>query len=92
LNPPNTCVALAALKSETAGTGMAPMMEAMVKDLVKELAQLMTSGENWQIVLHGGRGCDGVMEVKCTLQLAPSRKQQGHPPPVRLNDLLHHKC
>jgi hypothetical protein len=47
LNPPNTCAALTALKSETAGTGMAPMMEAMVKDLVKELAQLMTSGENW---------------------------------------------
>lgn len=39
----------------------------------------MQSGENWQVVLHGGRGGDVVMEVKRSRQLAPPRKQQGVP-------------
>ena len=37
----------------------------------------MTSGENWQIVLHGGRGGDVLMEVKRTRKLVPPRKRQG---------------
>jgi len=36
----------------------------------------MQSGENWQVVLHGGRGGDVVMEVKRTRQLVASRKRQ----------------
>lgn len=56
---------------------MAPSIETIVSDLAKELAQLMQSGENWQVVLHGGRGGDVVMEVKRTRQLAPPRKEQG---------------
>ena len=62
---------------------MAPGIESIVSDLAKELVQLLQSGENWQIVLHGGRGGDVVMEVKRTRQLAPPRKQQGTPAPVR---------
>ena len=45
-------------------------------DLARDIAQLLETGENWQIVLHGGRGGDVVMEVKRTRQLAPARKQQ----------------
>jgi hypothetical protein len=62
---------------------MAPSIESIVSDLAKELAQLLQSGENWQVVLHGGRGGDVVMEVKRTRQLAPPRKQQPTPVPVR---------
>ena len=52
-------------------------VETVVVDLAKELSQLMQSGENWQVVLHGGRGGDVIMEVKRTRQLAPPRKEQG---------------
>ena len=58
------------------GGGMAPNVESIISDLAKELAELLQSGENWQVVLHGGRGGDVVMEVKRTRQLAPPRKQQ----------------
>jgi len=54
---------------------MVPRSDSIVSDLAKELSQLMQSGENWQVVLHGGRGGDVVMEVKRTRQLAPPRKQ-----------------
>jgi hypothetical protein len=36
----------------------------------------MTSGENWQIVLHGGKTGDVVLEVKRTRKLLPTQKQQ----------------
>lgn len=35
------------------------MVEVVVKDLIKELAQMMASGDSWQHVLHGGHGGDG---------------------------------
>lgn len=35
---------------------MSPVVDAMVMDLAGKLVQLMASGENWQIALHGGRG------------------------------------
>lgn len=54
-------------------------IETLVTGLVGELSQLIQSGENWQIVLHGGRGGDVVMEVKRTRQLVPPRKRQGTP-------------
>ena len=56
---------------------MAPIIVKIVSDLAKELATLPQAGENWQIVLHGGRGGDVVMEVKRIRQLvSPPRKQQ----------------
>ena len=55
---------------------MTPSFDAVVVDRFRELAQLMQSGENWQVVLHGGRGGDVVMEVKRTRQLVASRKRQ----------------
>ena len=55
---------------------MSSNFEAIVADLVNELSKLLQSGENWQVVLHGGRGGDVVMEVKRTRQLAPPRRQQ----------------
>ena len=56
---------------------MTPTVETVVVDLTRELSQLMTSGENWQIVLHGGRGADVLMEVKRTRKLVPQRRRQG---------------
>lgn len=55
---------------------MPSAVEAIVADLINELAQLMTSGENWQIVLHGGKGGDVVLEVKRTRKLRPTEKQR----------------
>jgi hypothetical protein len=40
----------------------------------------MTSGENWQIVLHGGKGGDVVMEVKRTRKLVPTHRTQPQAP------------
>jgi hypothetical protein len=51
--------------------------ESIMLDLAREISQLLQTGENWQVVLHGGRGGDVIMEVKRTRQLAPPRKQQG---------------
>lgn len=59
---------------------MPTVVEAVVKDLVKELAALMTSGENWQIVLHGGRSGDVLMEVKRTRKLLPTQRNQPQSP------------
>ena len=56
---------------------MTPHVETIVTDLAKELSQLIQSGENWQIALHGGRGGDVVMEVKRTRQLLPPRNRHG---------------
>jgi hypothetical protein len=53
---------------------MPSTVETVVTILSKELAQLMTSGENWQIVLHGGKSGDVVLEVKRTRKLLPTQK------------------
>lgn len=37
-------------------------LEAVLAYLTRELPALMTSGENWQVVLHGGRNGDVVVE------------------------------
>ena len=37
----------------------------------------MTSGEHWQIVLHGGRGGDVLMQVKRTRKLVAPHKREG---------------
>lgn len=50
-------------------------VEAVLLDLTKEIAQLMQSGENWQIVLHGGKTGDVVLEVKRTRKLLPVQRQ-----------------
>lgn len=55
---------------------MPSIVEAVLNDLSRELVQLMTSGENWQIVLHGGKGGDVVLEVKKTRKLLPTEKQR----------------
>lgn len=55
---------------------MPSTVEAVIADLTNELTQLMTSGENWQIVLHGGKTGDVVLEVKRTRKLLPTQKQQ----------------
>lgn len=59
---------------------MSTVVEAVISDLIKELGQLMASGENWQIVLHGGRGGDVVMEVKRTRKLLPTQRSQPQSP------------
>ena len=59
--------------------GKTPIVETVVVELTRELSQLMTSGENWQIVLHGGRGGDVLTEVKRTRKLVPPRRRQGMP-------------
>ena len=53
--------------------------DIIISDLARELSQLLQSGENWQIVLHGGRGGDVLMEVKRTRKLVLPRKRQGMP-------------
>ena len=58
---------------------MTPTVETVMIEFARELSQLMTSGENWQIVLHGGRGGDVLMEVKRTRKLVPPHKRQGIP-------------
>lgn len=55
---------------------MTSAVETIVVDLAKELAQLIQSGENWQVALHGGKGGDVVIEVKRTRQLVAPRKQR----------------
>ena len=55
---------------------MPAAVEEVLVELSKELTQLMTSGENWQIVLHGGKTGDVVLEVKRTRKLLPMQKQQ----------------
>lgn len=37
-------------------------LDAVLAYLTRELPALMTSGENWQVVLHGGRNGDVVVE------------------------------
>jgi hypothetical protein len=59
---------------------MPPTIESVVSVLAKELVQLLQSSENWQIVLHGGRGGDVVMEVKCTRKLVPTHRTQPQAP------------
>lgn len=52
-------------------------MESLLNHLHGELAALMTSGQNWQVVLHGGRAGDVRIEVKRTANVLPGR---GHAP------------
>ncbi len=61
---------------------MSEPLTSVLADLTTEIAQLMKSGENWQIVLHGGHGGDVAMEVKRTRRLVPSRKLQHQRPLV----------
>ena len=50
--------------------------DTILQYLSAELASLMKSGDNWQIVLHGGRHGDVKAEVKRIRQVtAPARLQ-----------------
>lgn len=56
------------------------MMDTETKLVLEWLAKLLpglrASGDNWQIVLHGGRGGDVLREVKTTGTLLPVRKKE----------------
>ena len=54
-------------------TSVAADMESLLNHLSGELASLMTSGQNWQVVLHGGRAGDVRIEVKRTGVVLPGR-------------------
>jgi hypothetical protein len=45
-----------------ANQAVAESMDAVLAYLAQELPQLMQSGENWQVVLHGGRNGDVIVE------------------------------
>ena len=51
---------------------LTPAVETVLAALARELPQLMMSGENWQVVLHGGRGGDVILEIKRTRTLVPT--------------------
>ena len=55
---------------------MLSAMEAVLSHLSKVPAPLLTSSENWQIVLHGGKARDVVPKVKRTRKLLPIEKQR----------------
>lgn len=41
---------------------IAKSIDAVLAHLARELPQLMKSGENWQVILHGGRSGDVIVE------------------------------
>lgn len=41
---------------------IAKNIDAVLVHLARELPQLMKSGENWQVILHGGRSGDVIIE------------------------------
>lgn len=54
-------------------------LETLLQYLSAELATLMKSGDNWQIVLHGGRHGDVKAEIKRIRQVtAPARLQSAN--------------
>lgn len=55
-----------------------PAVEVVVVDLARELTQLMTIGESWQIVLHGGSGGEVLTEVKRTRKLVRRQWSLNH--------------
>jgi hypothetical protein len=48
--------------AEDRGPSIPQSIEAVLAYLAQELPQLMQSGENWQVVLHGGRNGDVIVE------------------------------
>lgn len=51
-------------------------LQALLQELSRELAVLTKSGENWQLLLHGGRSGDVKLEVKRTRELLPPKHRQ----------------
>lgn len=52
---------------------VAANIATVIAYLSEELPRLIESGENWQLVLHGGRGGDISSEIKTTKQLVRPR-------------------
>lgn len=46
----------------TRAPDVAHSIQAVLAYLAQELPQLMQSGENWQVILHGGRSGDVIVE------------------------------
>jgi hypothetical protein len=76
LNQKNVCASLPHTSTDTLERPRIPTVSAVVASLAGELTQLIRSGANWQVALHGGRGGDVVLEVKRTRQLVAPRKRQ----------------
>lgn len=53
--------------------------DTILQYLSAEIATLMKSGDNWQIVLHGGRHGDVKAEVKRVRQVTTPTRLQGAP-------------
>lgn len=54
-------------------------LDTILQYLSAELTTLMKSGDNWQIVLHGGRHGDVKAEVKRVRQVTTPARLQGAP-------------
>lgn len=54
-------------------------LDTILQYLSAELALLMKSGDNWQIVLHGGRHGDVKAEVKRVKQVTTPTRLQAVP-------------
>lgn len=54
-------------------------LDTILQYLSAELTQLMKSGDNWQIVLHGGRHGDVKAEVKRIRQVTTPTRLQTQP-------------
>lgn len=51
-------------------------VQAMLKWLEEVLPELMMSGQNWKLTLHGGKGGDVRYEAQRFGQIVPPRKYQ----------------
>lgn len=54
-------------------------LDTILQYLSAELTTLMKSGDNWQIVLHGGRHGDVKAEIKRIRQVTAPARLQGAP-------------
>ncbi len=54
-------------------------IRAVLAHLQRELPQLMTSGENWQVTLHGGRSGDIIVEIQRKTTVVRRKRQDAHP-------------
>lgn len=61
-------------------------LETLLQYLSAELATLMKSGDNWQIVLHGGRHGDVKAEVKRVRQVTTPARLQAQPTVVEQSE------
>jgi hypothetical protein len=50
-------------------------LDAVIAYLARELPQLMSSGDNWQVTLHGGRGGDVQVETHRKTALVDKRRR-----------------